>query len=376
MNLQKYEILSLLHQIALKDENKGKIPLSSKSINWLQQTRLGAALIDVFPTNNLPSKLVNKLKVDELTTKFWFQTQYQATLELVTELNKINITPTFLKGMSISTEFYPKPYYRNMRDIDILVEQHELKQVEQLMQTLGYEQKSHLPNTFYETHHHTKPWQHKMNDIWFEIHTRLVPESSPYYSTKVFSLTTINNNKHRNNIEGKEIYRLSPELQIIYIATHWAEEFKQTGGLFAFIDIALIINNTQLDWEKLIHWANEPYVANYFYITLSYLTRNNLVKDTSVKQRLKRINHSLGFIDILLFNKLIDNYLLIGKPFGRILTINNISILWKLLLGTTPTYKKLILIPVYIVFPPQSNKKFELIFQLSRIKRLLFKSSR
>jgi len=375
MNAQKYEILAFLQQIVLKNDNKGKMRLSAKSINWLQQTRLSAALIDVCPTNNLPQKLIPKLNADELTTKFWFQTQYQATVELVTELKKIKITATLLKGLSISTEFYPKPYYRNMRDIDILVEQHELKQVEQIMLALGYEQKSHLPDEFYKTHHHTKPWQHKTKDIWFEIHTGLFPESSPCYSAKVFSLGNINEEKCPCFFEEKQIYRLGHELQVIYIAVHWGESFKQIGGLFAFIDIALIINNTQLDWEKLIQWADEPYIANTVYIILSYLVKNNLVADVAIRQHLKRINHSLGFIDRLLLNKFIDNYLLTGQPFGRILTINNIGILWNLLLSPMSASKKLILIPVYIVFPPQSDKKFDLAFQLSRIKNLLFKSS-
>ncbi len=375
MNAQKYEILALLQKISLQDGIQSKRPPSLETIHWAKQTGLAAALIDLYPTNSLSPDWVNQLNAEKLTTKFWFQTQYQATLELVTELNKLKITPTLLKGLSISSELYPKPYYRNMRDIDILVEEHELNQVEQLMLTLGYEQKSQLSNTFYKTHHHTKPWQHKTNGIWFEIHTGLIPISSPYYSAHVFSLATINNEKNQNLLEGKSIYRLSHELQVVYIATHWGEAFKQIGGLFAFIDIALILNKKQLNWEKLIHWANEPYIANYVYISLSYLLKNNLLKDLSIQQQLKKIHHTLSFIDKLLLNLLIDNYLVIGKPFSRLLTTNNVSILWALLLSPIRSYKKLILIPVYIAFPPQSNKKFNLTFQLSRIKRLLFKSS-
>jgi len=375
MNVQKHEILTLLQQISQKNTSQCKKPRSLKAIQWAKQTGLTTALIDFSPISNLNPKLVHQLKAEELTTKFWFQTQYQATLELVTELNKLKITPTLLKGLSISSELYPKPYYRNMRDIDILVEEHELNQVEQLMLTLGYEQKSQLSNIFYKTHHHTKPWQHKTNGIWFEIHTGLIPISSPYYSAHVFSLATINNEKSQNLLEGKSIYRLSHELQVVYIATHWGEAFKQIGGLFAFIDIAFILNKKQLNWEKLIHWANEPYVANYVYISLSYLLKNNLLKDLSIQPQLKKIHHTLSFIDKFLLHLLIDNYLVIGKPFSRLLTTNNVSILWALLLSPIRSYKKLILIPVYIAFPPQSNKKFNLTFQLSRIKRLLFKSS-
>ncbi len=375
MTAQKNKIILLLQQIARLTEKNSKGSLSDNTARWALQARLAPALVDNFLTTDLAPALVQQLKADTLTTKFWFQTQYQATLELITELNKQKITPTLLKGMSISTAFYPKPYYRNMRDIDLLVEQQQLKQVEQIMLVLGYEQRSHLPDEFYKTHHHTKPWRHKTKDIWFEIHTGLVPESSPCSAAKVFSLTTINNEKQLSNIDDKDVYRLNPELQIVYIATHWAEELKQTGGLFAFTDIALIINNTQPDYKKLIHLSSEPYIANAVYILLSYLLNNGLLRDSAIRPHLKQINHSLVFFDKWLLYKFIDHYLMTGKPFGRILTINNIGILWKLLLSPLPASKKLILIPVYIAFPPQANKKFDLTFQLSRIKRLLFKSS-
>ncbi len=375
MTAQKNKIILLLQQIALLTEKNSKGSLSDNTARWALQARLAPVLVDTFLTTDLTPALVQQLKADALTTKFWFQTQYQATLELVTELNKQKITPTLLKGMSISTAFYPKPYYRNMRDIDLLVEQQQLKQVEQIMRVLGYEQKSHLPDEFYKTHHHTKPWRHKTKDIWLEIHTGLVPASSPCSAAKVFSLATINSEKQLNNIDGKEIYRLNPELQIVYIATHWADELKQTGGLFAFADIALIINNTQPDYKKLIHLSSEPYIANAVYILLSYLLKNGLLRDSAIRPYLKKISHSLVFFDQWLVYKFIDHYLITGKPFGRMLTINNIGILWKLLLSPLPAGKKLILIPVYIAFPPQANKKFNLNFQLSRIKRLLFKSS-
>jgi len=380
MNAQNNDLCSVLRKIASNNINNETLELSPEAINWALQTRLGSCLIDVLDTTDFSPELIDRIKAEALTAKFWFQTQYQSTLELISELNRHNITPTLLKGMSICTELYPQAHYRSMRDVDILVEEEEIEQTENIMLKLGYTQSSPLPLPFYETHHHTIPWQHKTKDIWFEIHRKLFPETSPSYTAKVFQIETINNEKFISPIDSKhdslQTYRLGHELQIIYIAAHWGESFKQTGGLFALIDIALIINNSEINWDKLVKWANEPYISNYVYVLITYIATHELVDITQTKQQLKKINHSLSFIDIFILNKIITNYLLLGQPFGQLLTINNVSILWKLFLSPQPAFKKLMLAPTYIIFPPGSEKKFNIMFQLSRVKNLLFKSSR
>lgn len=377
MNSQKHALCTLLRNIVSKDLYSAPVELPPKVIDWATQTRLGSVLIDHLETTHLTSEKIDSLKAEELTAKFWYQTQYQTTLELIAELNNHNIIPTLLKGMSVSTEFYPKAYFRSMRDVDILVEESEIEQVEKTMVDLGYKQSSPLPLPFYETHHHTIPWQHKTKDVWFEIHRRIFPESSPSISATVFKIDTLNSEKLISPIDSNhdslKTYRLGYELQIIYIAAHWAESFKQIGGLFAFIDTALMINNTKLDWNKLIKWSNEPCIGNYVYILLSYLVKQQLVKDPQIKQHLKKINHNLSFIDIVILNKIITKYLLFGKPFGRFLSVDNINILWTLFISPKSAITKIILAPTYIIFPPSSEKKFNLLFQLSRVKNLLFK---
>lgn len=380
MNAQNHDLCPLLRKIVFKDLNNDTMILSPTTIKWALQTRLGSCLNELLDTSSFSPELISSLKAEELTAKFWFQTQYQATLELISELNQNNITPTLLKGMSICTELYPKAYYRSMRDVDILVKEDEVEQTEKIMSQLGYKQSSPLPLPFYETHHHTVPWQHKTKDVWFEIHRKLFPESSPSYPAKVFQLETIKSEKFISPIDRQydslQTSRLGYELQVIYIAAHWGESFKQVSGLFALIDVALILNNKKLDWDKITRWTDEPYVSNYTYILLAYLVKQKLVKDSEIKPYLKRIKHSLSFIDIFILNKIITNYLFIGKPFDRIFTKDNIAILWTLFLSPRSIFTKIILAPTYIAFPPNSEKRFNPGFQLSRIKNLLFKSSR
>ena len=120
MNSQNSEICTLLKRIVFKYSDESPSTMSANIIERAIQTCMGSCLTDYLDTNHFGPKLTTSLNTESLTAKFWFQTQYQATLELIAELNKNNITPTLLKGMSISTELYPKAHYRSMRDIDII----------------------------------------------------------------------------------------------------------------------------------------------------------------------------------------------------------------------------------------------------------------
>ncbi len=350
------------------------INLDTNAINWLVQTGLGSIVLDyaILPSNNkIPAKT---LAVNKLSGQFWFQAQLNATKNIVEELNKLGIVPTLLKGMSISTSLYPKPYYRIMRDIDLLVDVDEVDKTEKILSRLGFEQRSTYSEDFYKMLHHTMPWQHSGDDVWVEVHKKLFPKTSLCSNSPVFQLNVIQKEKVPDDFYGLKVYRLGKEFQIIYIATHWAERFKQVGGMFALLDTALLINkhNDNIDWNKVIAWSNTPSVSNYVYLMLWYLDKNNLLKATiNIDAHYNRIKHSLGYLALIILNKLIDDYLLEGKDFGRILTVDNTTSVWRHLLKPSPGLLKVLLIPLVIIFPEKNDKKFDFKSQWSRFKSFL-----
>ncbi len=356
----------------------GNTSLSEKTINWLIQTKLAAAVLYYTPEKDIPPVFVSQLKAEELSAKFWYQSQFSSAMALIAELNAHNITPTLLKGLSVSTQYYPEPYFRAMRDIDLLVTPQDIEQVEKLMPHLDYVQRSNESESFYKSHHHTMPWQHTKNETWFEIHKKLFSNSLPHYSETIFGIDSIHKNKYPDTLQYKDktlnVYRLDPELQLVYITAHWARSFKRTGGLFAFIDTALIINKATIDWEKLYKLSNDPYIANYIFILFSLLIKHRLVKNEAAKEYIKKLKHSIG-AERYIINYFISAYLFTSKPFGRILTENNVKIFWRLLFRPIPSAYKFFLLPVYLLFPPNAQQKFSLRFQLSRIGNALFKSS-
>ena len=345
------------------------------SLKWAIQTGLSSIALDYSNANqNADISADNSLAANNLTAKFWQQTQVNLTKKIVSKLNEQGIVPTLLKGISISTSYYPKPHYRTMRDIDILVDVTEVDKVQEILPSLGYEQHSTYSKEFYDSLHHTMPWQHCKEEIWIEVHKRLFPKTSACYSSPVFQLDVIQKEKVIDDFYGLKIYRLSKEFQIVYIATHWAERFKQIGGVFALLDVALIINknNNELDWNKIISWSNTPHVSNYVYLMLQYLSKSGLLHSSvNIEQHVNRIQHTLGMLSRALLNSIVNGYLLVGKPFGRALTVNNIAIIWRHLLEPSSSSVKILLLPFVVIFPKGSNKKFDLNFQLSRIKSFL-----
>jgi len=370
--LQSSHLIDLLKSFCLGGK---PVAINNDAVNWSIKTGLAAIVTDYGISNsNGTSSVTGKLPAEKLTAQFWSQTQLTATKKIVSELNAQGIVPTLLKGISISSSYYPKPHYRMMRDIDILVDVEEIDKVEKILPCLDYKQRSTYSKKFYSTLHHTMPWQHCKDEIWIEVHKRLFPKTSPCYNSPIFQLEIIQQEKIIDDFYGLKVYRLSKEFQIVYIATHWAERFKLHGGVFALLDIALIINkhNDELDWDKIISWSNTACLSNYVYLILHYLSYSGLLKEeVSIVKYTNRLEHTLRIPSYYILSLIITNYLLAGKPFSRVLTINNISIIWKHLLSPRTSLIKVATIPLAVLFPKGKNKGFSLKFQWIRFKSLI-----
>ncbi len=348
--------------------------IEHSALKWSMQTGLSSIAYDYAINPTTDSGLINQLTASNLTSRFWFKTQLDSTKKIISVLNEQGVVPTLLKGISISTGYYPKPFYRMMRDIDILVDEVDIEKVEKLLQELDYEQRSTYSTEFYNSLHHTMPWQHRKNEIWVEVHKRLFPETSPCYSSPVFQFEVIKQEKVVDSFYGLKVYRLSKEFQLVYIATHWAERFKQTGGVFALLDAALIINkhDDEIDWGKITSWSNSPYVSNYVYLLFQYLRRSGFLKSSEkIDRHINGLQHSLGVVCVKILNSIIDKHIIAGKSFGRVFTVNNIEIIWLHLLEPSRGYMKILLLPVAIMFPKASKDRFNLKFQFSRLRTLL-----
>ncbi|MEW6297487.1 MAG: nucleotidyltransferase family protein [Thermodesulfobacteriota bacterium] len=266
-----------------------------------------------------------------------------------------------LKGISICEQYYPEPHLRPMRDIDFLVEEADLPGVEAVLGKLGYHQQSSRPAGSYATHHHSMPFYHPQRGVWVEVHRGLVPQREKGRAGRIFRLDTVKSQLRPSVFRGRVVTRLSDELQIPYIASHWAREFKTVGGMVALLDIMYLLKNTGgvLDWGRILDWMRDSTAAAHLYLLLAYLDFHQLIDVApEILSALSRAQRSLGTVNYKILRALIDRYLVSGNTFGRVCSLRNLDILWRTLLLPGAPSRNLLLVPLFLCFPWHLRARF------------------
>jgi len=275
-----------------------------------------------------------------------------------------------LKGISACQYLYPLPHLRTMGDIDLLVPVHSRQRIESLLFDLGYRQQSNRPAGYYETHHHSMPFFHPVRQTWVEVHTALFSNANAV-SDPVFSASHVGSQTVPITFRGNETNRLNPELEMIYIATHWALERKCfAGGALPFVDLAFLIrrHGHVLDWENICGRLLGSRAASYLYLMLRFLEKHEVVSipAPAMRQLSAVLRYSLGRNETILHG-MIERYSMQGKPFGRVTTEANLGIIWDTLLTAQAAWKNALRVPGNILFPPGQLRRFSLAFQFTRL---------
>jgi hypothetical protein len=287
---------------------------------------------------------------------------------------------TLLKGISICEQYYPEPHLRPMRDIDFLVEAGAHPTVESLLFKLGYHQESKSSPEVYERHHHNMPFFHPKRGIWVEVHRGLFPRKSKVGAEQLFSLDHFITQLRPSEFQGREINRLSDELQLVYIASHWAQNFQAIGGMVAMLDIIYLWNHAskKLNWGQILDWLPGSVASTHLYLLLGYLNRHRLIdiSQEMLKQLFLR-QRSFGKMNLHIIYSLIDRYLVDGENYGKVLSLRNCFLLWEALVAARSPLINLMLMPWRLILPYRLRKRFESyetspIFDLKRLGRALF----
>jgi|GEM_PF-4760997 len=371
-------LLPLLKAISLNKKDLEVGEIDDKLFDFIINSGLAAYFNYSTQQSETTNKSINNTTLisSELTAKFITNIQLQAIQEVTTASTSKVSEIILLKGISLCQNYYPSPHFRIMSDIDILVPDKDADALNTILNQIGYIQTSEYSNEFYESHHHSKPYYNKKNNVWIEVHNHLFSNTKPVYSDKLFDLENIHQNclKINNDLYGDQTKYICPELQLIYTCTHCAEDFNPHKTGIQFIDIILLINNHDagLDWHKISIWLENTISASYVYLILSYLHNNNIIQvpDTFFDS-LKLKHANMSYISRQLLYKLINNYLLGGHSFNRVFNKNNIDIIWTSLLEPSNSFVNLITTPWKILFPPNEVNRYNMHFFLNRIKNML-----
>src|SRR5262245_60059198 len=187
---------------------------------------------------------------------------------------------TLLKWISIWGEYYPKPHQRVHGDLDLLVEPEDAPAMAAALAELGYRLGEGPPERDYTAHHHLRPVYHPRTKVAVEVHTALFPPGKGFGTSSPFSPDRVRAERRASTLEGRRVYRLSAELQVPYIATHWALDFLPTAGARSLLDMMLLLRAAadRIDWTRLLGWLEDRRVASYLHVMLSYLEARDLVE--------------------------------------------------------------------------------------------------
>jgi len=248
--------------------------------------------------------------------------------------------------MSVAGQLYPEPHLRPMRDIDLLVTPDAVPTIEAALRELGYHQESNLSREFYDAHHHTTPFHDPRTGVWVEVHRALCPAWSPVASDALFGLERIRAEENPAEFRGHAVYRLSEELQLVYLAAHWAYDFRLASGLVTMFDTIYLLGSTRsLRWECILSWLENAVAATPVYLLLSYLDRHELVRlPPGLLDELARLQRSFGRASLRLLHAMIDRYVVDGRQLGWVVSERNFTILWQSLLLPCPEIHKLLVI--------------------------------
>jgi hypothetical protein len=269
----------------------------------------------------------------DLTARLLVAEQLDATEEFV-DVAARHVAPlTLLKGISLCEQLYPEPHLRTMGDIDILADEAALPTLQALLVELGYRPQSDYPAEFYATHHHIVPMIHPRRRVWVEVHRALLPRNSPAGLDPVFSAARIAAELQPSLFRGHRVNRLSPELQLVYLASHWAFGLKQERAVVGMLDVVRLLDGAPR-WTRILPLLDGAFAATYVYLLLTYLAQRGLADlEPNVLPELRRRQRSLARANLATLHAVIDRHVVEGRPFDRIVSERTFGIAWQQLLS-------------------------------------------
>jgi Uncharacterised nucleotidyltransferase len=335
-------------------------------VRWALETGLGPLLCRCASADPraAAAPLWPLVRGADLTARMFAAEQMDAMSDLI-DACRGRIPPvTLLKGISICEQHYPEPHLRPMRDIDFWVEPEAIPVVEALLRERGYRPEPDPPPAYYDTHHHVVPFVHARAGIWVEVHRGLFPPESEVGSDRVFGLENLRTELRPSEFRGQRVTRLSDELQIVYLAVHWAREQAErvVGGMVAMLDMIYLLKRTPaIDWARILEWLDGAVAARHLYLLLSYLDRRGLIAlAPDVSEKLRRRQRSFGPVTLRMMHALIDRHLVDGCDGALLTSTRTFKVLWRTFLLPGPPSRNLLLVPWNLVpgrFRPRWTRK-------------------
>lgn len=352
--------------------------VTDREIQWVTDAGLAPLLYRAARPglDQIPAVRRNALLSANLTAQVRYGNLVDTANEIIDACRTIQVPVTVLKGISIGDQHYPAGHLRPMGDIDILIPAHALQSVESAVLQLGYIRS--LEHELSEDAHHSAPLFHPERRVWVEIHIDLFRKSAGLRRNRVFSRSQVAAQSVASKFHSRPVYRLTDELQLVYIASSWIKDLTQHNIHPSFVpsllDAVYLLkaSETSLDWDDLFGWLDNETAVASLYIMLAYLSRRGLHQFApSILSRLASRQDLVGPAELRIISAVLDNYLMAGPPFTRLFSDWHATIVLNAMMASGSHTAKLLSLPWKVAFPPCIPDRYSMRYQLGRIARLL-----
>ena len=191
-------------------------------------------------------------------------------LDLIARLDDAAIPVVLLKGAAMACTTHRSFARRPMSDIDLLVEPHRVREALTIALLDGWDRRfAPRFDGLYGTMHHLPPLIDRRAPamaVKLELHTDIVPPvSNPF----AFTAAHVREEAMavRDLSEWISVPRLEHRLLHCCIHFGWSHQF-QKGSWKAFLDVAAMAGDDELDWDRFLVLAERSRAASCCYWTL------------------------------------------------------------------------------------------------------------
>jgi hypothetical protein len=236
---------------------------------------------------------------------------YEELKNILLYFKNLEIDVIVLKGAALAEIIWGNVALRQMEDIDLLVQEHDLEKVDRLLCKLGYilDEGYKSKEWYRNNHHHLAPYYKPDKGVVIEIHRNIV---SP---NKLFNIDIgkMWERAQSIRIDGIDTKILGPEDFIIHLCLHISYCDLFIGKIRNLIDLSQTIRyyGERINWDWITKEANEKKFTNFIYYPL-YLARNilNARIEREILDRF-RDNFNLELFEDLLLKLIIKKNILL-----------------------------------------------------------------
>ena len=341
----------------------------AKELNWAFEAGLGPLLhhATLADAERLPATVRSVLLGANLTAQVLQAERLDTVGEIIDICTDIGVPVVLLKGISVSTQFYPESHFRPMTDVDILVPEAGAVAVEAIALRKGFQ---HGRPVMEPNSHHREPLYHREKHTKVEIHTGLF-QNPRLRQGRLFDPARVLLESVPCQIHGRQARCLPDDLQLAYIASSWTKDLSEQPihpslitPVFDAIHLLRASGGT-LDWHKLFASLDNELAAASLYVLIVCLVRmNHPGVPPSLVAALRDRQSIIGERELRILLALIDDFLVAGRPFPFF----NSWHVWVNLFKPGAHTGKLLMLPWRIAFPPTYPHRFNVLLQARRVK--------